>query len=52
MRRGLSVWCLWREILLGKPKEAAVSVVGKWKDRDMLKRLEWKYKPGKEKDKN
>ncbi|XP_062029327.1 uncharacterized protein LOC133745285 [Rosa rugosa] len=35
----------WREILLGKAKKEAVAVVGKWKDRDILKRLEWKYKP-------
>ncbi|CAB4279647.1 unnamed protein product [Prunus armeniaca] len=26
-------------------KKEAVSVVGKWKDRDVLKRLEWTYKP-------
>lgn len=39
----------WREILLGKAKKEAVSVVGKWKDRDILRRLEWKYKPDEEK---
>ena len=30
---------------MGKAKKEAVSVVGKWKDRDILKRLEWKYNP-------
>ncbi|KAK8559895.1 hypothetical protein V6N13_016627 [Hibiscus sabdariffa] len=34
----------WTEILMGKAKEA-VFVVGKWKDRDILKRLEWTYDP-------
>ncbi|PQM38230.1 hypothetical protein Pyn_21470 [Prunus yedoensis var. nudiflora] len=36
----------WNEILIGKAKKEAVLVVGKWKDRDVLKRLEWTYKPG------
>ncbi|KAE8710825.1 calmodulin family protein [Hibiscus syriacus] len=35
----------WTEILIGKAKKEAVSVVGKWKDRDILKRLEWTYNP-------
>ncbi|XP_022738089.1 uncharacterized protein LOC111290858 [Durio zibethinus] len=35
----------WMEILKGKAKKEAVSVVGKWKDRDILKRLEWTYNP-------
>ncbi|KAK8695010.1 hypothetical protein V6N13_072552 [Hibiscus sabdariffa] len=35
----------WTEILMGKAKKEAVSVVGKWKDRDILKRLEWTYNP-------
>lgn len=38
----------WEEILMGKAKEA-VSVVEKWKDRDILKRLEWTYNPEVEK---
>ncbi|GLT91001.1 hypothetical protein SLE2022_089110 [Rubroshorea leprosula] len=40
----------WREILMGKAKKEAVSVVGKWKDRDVLKRLEWTYNPDAEKE--
>lgn len=33
----------WEEILTGKAKKEAVSVVENWKDRDILKRLEWTY---------
>ncbi|WCJ20045.1 zinc finger (C2H2 type) family protein [Euphorbia peplus] len=39
----------WQEILMGKAKKEAVSVVGRWKDRDILKRLEWTYNPEEEK---
>lgn len=35
----------WQEIMMGKAKKEAVSVVGRWKDRDVLKRLEWTYDP-------
>uniref|UniRef100_A0A251SUB3 Uncharacterized protein n=1 Tax=Helianthus annuus TaxID=4232 RepID=A0A251SUB3_HELAN len=30
-------------MIMGKAKKEAVSVVGRWKDRDILKRLEWTY---------
>ncbi|XP_052170105.1 uncharacterized protein LOC127786627 isoform X1 [Diospyros lotus] len=40
----------WQEIMLGKAKKEAVSVVGRWKDRAVLKRLEWTYDP--ERDRN
>ena len=36
------------EIVMGKAKEAEL-IVGKWKDRDILKRLEWTYNPEVEK---
>ncbi|KAL1806669.1 hypothetical protein ACET3Z_029737 [Daucus carota] len=39
----------WKEIILGKAKKQAVSVVGHWKDRDVLKSLEWSYNPETEK---
>uniref|UniRef100_A0A3Q7JHR4 C2H2-type domain-containing protein n=1 Tax=Solanum lycopersicum TaxID=4081 RepID=A0A3Q7JHR4_SOLLC len=39
----------WQEIMMGKAKKEAVSVVGRWKDRDVLKRLEWTYDPEVEK---
>ncbi|XP_059657438.1 uncharacterized protein LOC132303988 [Cornus florida] len=39
----------WQEIKIGKAKKEAVSVVGRWKDRDILKRLEWTYDPEMEK---
>ncbi|KAK7306383.1 hypothetical protein VNO77_44320 [Canavalia gladiata] len=35
----------WEEILKGKAKKEAVSVVKNWHDRDILKRLEWTYNP-------
>lgn len=35
----------WTDITSGKAKKEAVSVVGRWRDRDILKRLEWTYKP-------
>ncbi|KAK4279327.1 hypothetical protein QN277_011124 [Acacia crassicarpa] len=41
----------WEELLMGKAKKEAVSVVEKWKDRDILKRLEWAYNPEVEKKK-
>ncbi|KAG9454935.1 hypothetical protein H6P81_007839 [Aristolochia fimbriata] len=34
----------WKEIVLGKAKKEAESVVGRWKDREILKQLEWTYK--------
>ncbi|KAJ4712858.1 Zinc finger family protein [Melia azedarach] len=40
----------WRDILMGKAKKEALSVVGKWKDQDILKRLEWTYNPEVEKN--
>lgn len=35
----------WEEIIRGKAKTDAVKAVGRWKDRDVLKQLEWKYDP-------
>ena len=35
----------WVEILMGKAKKQAVSVVKKWKDRDILKRIDWTCNP-------
>lgn len=35
----------WQDIMMGKAKKEAPSVVGKWRDRDVLKRLEWTYNP-------
>ncbi|CAK7342073.1 unnamed protein product [Dovyalis caffra] len=39
----------WQEILMGKAKKEAETVVGRWKDRNILKRLEWTYNPEVEK---
>ncbi|KAF8703367.1 hypothetical protein HU200_032165 [Digitaria exilis] len=33
----------WAEVIAGKARTAAPSVSGKWRDRDVLKGLEWKY---------
>lgn len=41
----------WEEILMGKAKKEAVSVVENWKDRDILKKLEWTYNPDVDKKK-
>ncbi|KAL8501101.1 hypothetical protein ACS0TY_020607 [Phlomoides rotata] len=39
----------WQEIMIGKARSQAVSVVKKWKDQTVLQKLEWKYDPEKEK---
>ncbi|KAG8082273.1 hypothetical protein GUJ93_ZPchr0014g47015 [Zizania palustris] len=33
----------WAEVVAGKARKAAPSVSSKWRDRDVLKRLEWRY---------
>ncbi|KAG8387454.1 hypothetical protein BUALT_Bualt02G0023000 [Buddleja alternifolia] len=38
----------WQEIMIGKAKEEAGKVVGKWKDQNVLKKLVWRYEPEKE----
>ncbi|TYK19480.1 Zinc finger family protein [Cucumis melo var. makuwa] len=50
LKRNADTGFSWKEILMGKAKKEAVSVVGKWKDRDVLKRLEWTYNPQLEKE--
>lgn len=35
----------WQEIMIGKAKKEAVSVVGRWKDQNILQKLEWTYDP-------
>ncbi|KAL2485566.1 zinc finger (C2H2 type) family protein [Abeliophyllum distichum] len=40
----------WQEIMMGKAKKEAVSVLGRWKDRDTLKRLEWSFDPETERE--
>ncbi|GAY65443.1 hypothetical protein CUMW_241130 [Citrus unshiu] len=46
----ISVACFsWWDKLMGKARKEAISVVGKRKDRDVLKRLEWTYDPEMEK---
>ncbi|GAB2229291.1 hypothetical protein Droror1_Dr00023429 [Drosera rotundifolia] len=50
LKRNVDACFSWKEILLGKAKKAAVSVIGKWKDREILKKLEWTYDPNIERD--
>lgn len=50
LKRNADTGFSWKEILMGKAKKEAVTVVGKWKDRDVLKRLEWTYNPQLEKE--
>ncbi|KAK7280846.1 hypothetical protein RIF29_08375 [Crotalaria pallida] len=45
LKRNADAAFSWEEILMGKAKKEAVSVVENWKDRDILKRLEWTYNP-------
>jgi hypothetical protein len=44
---GLARWAdvgfTWSQVIAGKPRTAAPSLSGKWRDRDVLKRLEWRY---------
>ncbi|XP_039131088.1 uncharacterized protein LOC120267480 [Dioscorea cayenensis subsp. rotundata] len=35
----------WKEVSSGKARKEASSVVEKWRDRELLKRLEWRYRP-------
>ncbi|KAG1364034.1 hypothetical protein COCNU_11G008610 [Cocos nucifera] len=35
----------WKDVISGKARKEAESAVGKWKDRELLKRLEWTYEP-------
>ncbi|VFQ91457.1 unnamed protein product [Cuscuta campestris] len=39
----------WAEVVMEKAKKEAVTVVGRWKDRDVLKKLEWTYDPERDK---
>ncbi|KAK4800461.1 hypothetical protein SAY86_020948 [Trapa natans] len=45
LKRAADTGFSWKEVLLGKAKKEAVSVLRRWKDRDILKRLEWIYDP-------
>lgn len=51
---GLARWAdigfTWAEVIAGKARKAAPSTSGKWRDRDVLKRLEWRYEDDEEED--
>uniref|UniRef100_A0ACD5UBU2 Uncharacterized protein n=2 Tax=Avena sativa TaxID=4498 RepID=A0ACD5UBU2_AVESA len=41
--RWADVGFTWAEVIAGKARTAAPSTSGKWRDKDVLKRLEWRY---------
>lgn len=43
LKRVVDVVYLWKEVVMGKVKKEVEKVVGKWRDRDVLKMLEWSY---------
>ncbi|XP_010529497.1 PREDICTED: uncharacterized protein LOC104806346 [Tarenaya hassleriana] len=51
LKRVADVGFSWKEVVIGKAKKQVDKVVGKWKDRDVLKKLEWTYDPVMEKEK-
>ncbi|CAA7018608.1 unnamed protein product [Microthlaspi erraticum] len=50
LKRVADVAYSWKEVAMGKAKKEVEKVVGKWKDRDVLKKLEWSYDPSLEKE--
>jgi hypothetical protein len=50
LKRVADVAYSWKEVTMGKAKKEVETVVGKWKDRDVLKKLEWTYDPALEKE--
>ncbi|XP_010433663.1 PREDICTED: uncharacterized protein LOC104717739 [Camelina sativa] len=50
LKRVADVSYSWKEVVMGKAKKEVEKVVGKWKDRDVLKKLEWSYDPVLEKE--
>ncbi|KAI3869651.1 hypothetical protein MKX03_011848 [Papaver bracteatum] len=50
LKRCADVEFSWQEIMLGKAEKEAVSVMGRWKDQHVPKRLEWSYKPESKED--
>lgn len=50
LKRVADVAYSWKEVVMGKAKKEVEKVVGKWRDRDVLKKLEWSYDPVLEKE--
>ncbi|KAG6500800.1 uncharacterized protein LOC121997356 [Zingiber officinale] len=48
LRRCADASLLWKDVVSGKAKKAAPTTVGKWVDKDLLKKLEWRYEPEEE----
>ncbi|XP_078151720.1 uncharacterized protein LOC144546994 [Carex rostrata] len=45
IKRHGDVGFCWREVLGGKVKEEGPKVVARWKEKELLERLEWRYDP-------
>lgn len=43
LRRCADAAFTWKEVIKGKAMEAAPKIVQRWKDKDLLQRLEWKH---------
>ncbi|CAN6816961.1 unnamed protein product [Brassica oleracea var. botrytis] len=50
LKRVADVAYSWKEVVMGKAKKEVEKVVGKWRDGDVLKKLEWSYDPVLEKE--
>ena len=50
LRRIADLGFSWREVVSGKAGKQVVHEIGRWKDRDLLRRLEWTHQPGKEEE--
>nr|CAD1825298.1 unnamed protein product [Ananas comosus var. bracteatus] len=50
LRRSADVGFRWAEVVSGKARAAAPAMVGRWRDREMLKRLEWSFNEDEDED--
>lgn len=48
IKRHGDVGFCWRDVLAGKVKEEGPKVVVRWREKEMLERLEWRYDPSKD----
>lgn len=48
LRRCADAALMWKDVVSGKAKKAAPTTLGKWVDKDLLKKLEWRYELEKE----
>lgn len=48
IKRHGDVGFCWREVLAGKVKEEGPKVVARWREKELLERLEWRYDPSRD----